>query len=102
MSQLIMTTLEHLECAHCNMSFGVTAQFMDARREDHATFYCPNKHAQSYHQDNELEKTKKFLRNAQSRTIAAEEHAEQCCQIEQAAVRSARAYKGHLTRAKNA
>lgn len=39
----------HIEtCLKCGMLFGVPAAFQRQRKDDRATFYCPNGHGQIY------------------------------------------------------
>jgi hypothetical protein len=47
-TQTFVGTLQVLECCRCSVPFGITAYYMAERREDHALFYCPNGHGQSY------------------------------------------------------
>lgn len=48
-----------LACAHCSVPFGITVAFQERREEDHASFYCPNGHANVYRGDNTEEKLRK-------------------------------------------
>lgn len=54
-------TLAHVECAACGMIFGVTDVFMQKRRADHASFYCPNQHSNWYPDKSEAEKLRDQL-----------------------------------------
>jgi hypothetical protein len=36
------------ECVKCGCIYAVTSNFQSTRKEDKATFYCPNGHPQSY------------------------------------------------------
>lgn len=45
---LVESKIHILECASCNIDFGIGADFMRRRREDHAGFYCPNGHSNVY------------------------------------------------------
>lgn len=40
--------LETMECVNCFVVFGVPVGYVDARRRDATTFYCPNGHQMSY------------------------------------------------------
>lgn len=43
-----MAEFNTLDCAHCNILFGVSHQFEGRRRADKASFYCPNGHRMSF------------------------------------------------------
>lgn len=45
-----VASLRQIECYKCSVMFGVTAVFQNNRREDKASFYCPNGHPQAYAQ----------------------------------------------------
>lgn len=49
MGQVAFNSLLYVEtCCVCYMEFGVPSDFYAARRKDHANFYCPRGHGQSY------------------------------------------------------
>jgi hypothetical protein len=52
----IKQTLTVLDCAACGMVFGISEEFESRRRADHALFYCPAGHSQSYTGPSEAEK----------------------------------------------
>lgn len=85
--------LEPETCCRCGVAFGVPAYFKKKRLEDRETFYCPNGHAQHYTGPTEAGRLRKQLdiannsRDFYSRRLDAE-------------VRSKRAVRAHLTRAK--
>lgn len=81
------------ECCQCHMPFAVSEEFQEHRRKDHAIFYCPSGHPQSYHGRTEEEKLRERVRWAEEARDRASLRAD-------AEERSARAYKGHLTRTK--
>ncbi len=43
-TQTYVGTLVVIECSSCGVSFGMTEDFIQARRDDHRTWYCPNGH----------------------------------------------------------
>lgn len=45
-----------VECASCNIAFGVPSGFHKSRRNDHKEFYCPNGHHNYYPQKSDVEK----------------------------------------------
>ena len=86
-------TLEPITCYLCGVAFGVPAYLKENRLDDHESFYCPNGHRQHYTGPTEKERLRKSLevannsRDFYSRRLDAE-------------VRSKRAIRAHLTRAK--
>lgn len=93
-----------LECATCNIDFGIGADFMRRRREDHAWFYCPNGHSNAYNGPSETEKraTQAERELEAARSLAQRES--QRRQRAEAEARTAdyraRAAKGQLTKAR--
>lgn len=53
--------LSWVECANCNMAFGLSVQFEQDRRTDHATFYCPLGHSNYFPGKSEAEKLREQL-----------------------------------------
>lgn len=53
--------LSRVDCASCGMVFAITDNFQAERREDHASFYCPNGHRQFYPQKSEAERLREQL-----------------------------------------
>ena len=102
----VETKIAIIECADCSIDFGIGAEFMRRRREDHQNFYCPNGHANHYPAGtSEAEKEQKRLRAEldAARSLASRESRRRS-DAEQAARRKdyeARAAKGQLTKAKN-
>jgi hypothetical protein len=79
-------------CCECHIAFGMPADFQRQAREagPKITFHCPLGHAQHY-STSETQRLRDRLNRAETRERAARDQAD-------AAERSARAYKGHLTR----
>lgn len=96
-AEYFTAVLSIMDCGECGAIFGVTREFDSRRRDDGKTFYCPSGHARVYREtektklEKQLASTKQQLQWAQSSGQAARDQAK-------AAERSARAYKGHLTR----
>lgn len=40
--------MRSITCSSCGIRWDVPDQYQDDRRQDHATFYCPNGHSQWY------------------------------------------------------
>jgi hypothetical protein len=94
---MIETIIHVIECARCNIDFGIGDDFMRRRREDHQNFYCPNGHSNVYNGKSDLEKERdrlaRQLEFANTRATAAEDQA-------QTAERRRRAQKAANTRLK--
>jgi hypothetical protein len=77
---MVETHLHVIECARCNIDFGIGDDFMRRRREDHEDFYCPNGHPNVYRGPTEVEKErdrlKRQLEFSRARASAAEDQAE--------------------------
>lgn len=86
--------LSVVECAECHMDFGVTPQFERDRRADHATFYCPNRHANYYGHESVEERLRRQLAAAEGKAAAERARAA-------TAEARRRAAKGQLTKVKN-
>lgn len=84
----------------CGVSFAVEDGFDDRRREDHATFYCPNGHSLSYSGKTEAEKERERADRLQRQV----EQRERDIRFEQHRLDSERrahaATKGQLTKTK--
>ena len=87
-------TIEALFCSTCGVAFGLAADYMAQRRDDHVGFHCPNKHPQYYPQETDAEKYKRELKQERDRAtrLTAERD-----QLEA----SRRAWKGQATKARN-
>lgn len=87
-------TLEPINCYLCGVVFGVSASLNQKRLQDHGTFYCPNGHPQHYTGPTEAERLRKQLETANSTSEIYQRRLGE-------EVRSKRAVRAHLTRAKN-
>jgi len=80
-------------CITCGVGYALPSDFIEDRREDHKSFYCPNGHKSYYPGKNEKEELAEKL-----------EKAEACCDIYKNRERrrdyQRRYYKGQLTRLK--
>ncbi|KJL49518.1 hypothetical protein RS84_00231 [Microbacterium hydrocarbonoxydans] len=93
-TQTYTGTLTIVECPACHMDFGVTPQFVEARRNDHKSFYCPTGHSMNYGQKSEAEMLRERLRF----TEGALTHTRDQLQMTEY---QRRAQKGQNTRLKN-
>lgn len=89
--------LDTEDCYSCGVTFAMPRSFKEQRQRDGKNFYCPAGHGQHYTETEadrlrkELERTKRNLEWAESRTRAARDQAE-------AAERSKAALKGVITK----
>lgn len=65
-----------IDCARCGMPFGVTPDFQERRRKDHALFYCPHGHSNVYQDETEEEKLRKRLQMSERQTRMEREQRE--------------------------
>lgn len=86
-----MVTLDTQTCADCGVFFALPLHFVNERREDHASWYCPNGHRLHFPQETEAEKFKRLYHEAEKRAGRNYDRA-------QATERSLIATKGHVTR----
>jgi hypothetical protein len=89
-----------IECATCNIDFGIGDDFMRRRREDHGTFYCPNGHQNIYNGDNEAERLRKEVERHKTREQEAFDYATRERQRRLVVERQKAAAKGQLTKLK--
>jgi len=88
------TTIEAHACADCGVVFGLDQAFAERRREDGRGFYCPNGHVLSWKKSIDDEALRRRLASAEATNTHLRDQRD-------AAERSARAYKGRVTRLKN-
>ena len=67
------TDLQDVECSECGMCFWMRTRYVNSRREDHGTFYCPNGHNQYFPAKTEAEQLKAQLEAARRATADARE-----------------------------
>lgn len=87
------TAIRVVDCAECAVTFGLSDEFINRRREDHRSFYCPNGHSLSYRAANEAEQLRNQLQWAREQRDAARA-------LAQRESNRARAYKGQATKVK--
>lgn len=71
----VETEIHIIKCASCQIDFGIGADFMRRRREDHQGFYCPNGHSNVYNGPSNAEQRAKHAEQelAAARSLAARE-----------------------------
>lgn len=90
-------------CGHegCGVRFAMDDGFIRARREDHATFYCPNGHPRWYPPgSSEAEKERKARREAEQEAIRIRAQLDQARASNATLRRSRSALKGEVTKAR--
>ncbi len=94
-------TLNHIECANCGITFGITPDYEKRRRDDHKGFLCPNGHSNVYNGSSEEEKLRRERDNLKQQMARVEDEKAAALREAEHARASARTHKGHLTRTKN-
>lgn len=93
-------TLVIEECCECHMSFAIPQDLRRQCKEEGKTFYCPLGHGQHYtttdvqRLKDKLDRETRWRKDAEAGLVHERDQ-------RQAAERSARAYKGRVTRLKN-
>ena len=88
------------DCPDCGVIYGITREYELRRREDGKRFYCPNGHSGSFG-ESEIAKAQRLQAAAERRETSARTRATAAYDQAAAAERSARAYRGQVTRMKN-
>jgi hypothetical protein len=96
----LQTTLELHICPSCGVEWATSERFLDARREDHRSFYCPNGHGLSFPQQNDLDKALSEIEKYKKLYQQEQRYAAGVLGERNAAQRSLSATKGVLTRTK--
>lgn len=86
-----------MDCSECGVIYGFASTYEARRREDGKSWRCPNGHPQAF-RESESDQQRKRAEQAERRLKWAEARESAQRRERQAAERSARAYKGHLTR----
>jgi hypothetical protein len=87
------------ECYKCHITFAMPQDLQKRARERGETFYCPLGHSQVY-STTEVQKLQAKLEREERWRKVAETSARAARDQADAAERSARAYRGHVTRIK--
>lgn len=88
------------DCPECGVVYGITRDYELRRRDDGRNFSCPNGHRGSFG-ESEIDKAKRMQAAAESQTRLARISRDAARDQAAAAERSARAYRGQVTRMKN-
>lgn len=88
------------DCPYCGVVYAITSDYEKRRRRDGRNFYCPNGHLIIFGKsaaDIERDRADELARRLEAVKISRDAARDQA----EAAERSARAYRGHLTRLRN-
>lgn len=86
-------------CASCGVHFAVPLHFMDKRREDKQSFFCPNGHSLAYSQS-EVSRLKKELERERQAKETERRWREGAQQAERRQFKRASAFKAVATKMK--
>lgn len=76
MSQFVNSVrFEVIQCATCGIAFGLTADYIRRRRDDHKGFRCPEGHSNSYHGETEAQRLRRELERSKQMHDAADARA---------------------------
>jgi hypothetical protein len=94
------TEVEFVPCANCHVTFGLTAEYITARRKDGQHFYCPNGHGNSY-RDNENDRIRRERDLLKQKAAQKDDEIARLREQRVAAERQVAASKGQVTRLRN-
>lgn len=97
----VTTTLATNTCTQCGTLYAMPERMQQARRRDHATFYCPQGHQQYYPSKSDVERLEEQLVLAKRRAQFAEVSRDAARDQAQTAEHRRRAQKAVTTRIKN-
>lgn len=99
----LVVTFETITCCNnkCGLVFAVPAGWKNARRTDHAWFYCPNGHRQYFSEESNLEREHRLRKASESRLASEQSSHDQTSADRDYQIRRLAATKGVLTRTKN-
>jgi predicted RNA-binding Zn-ribbon protein involved in translation (DUF1610 family) len=90
-TQFYTTTLTVTSCGSCGIGFAIPDNLFRARRDDGASFYCPNGHFIGWKAANEQARLERALKSERDRVATERARAD-------GAEASLRTTKGHVTR----
>lgn len=96
----VKADFEILDCSACGVPFGAPRAYLDRRRNDGQSFYCPNGHGQSW-RETEADRQRKRAEEAERNARGWREVADATDRNLAAERRTASALRGHLTRMRN-
>ncbi len=87
------------ECCACGIKFSVPTHWLDARRQDKTTFYCPNGHQLSYN-ESELDKLRRENQRMKQDAAYKDDRIKDLKEYAEKEKRTAIAYRGQCTKLK--
>jgi hypothetical protein len=96
----LKTTIELQTCANCGITFGAPGFFLDKRRENHQTYYCPNGHSLWFPQQSDAEKAQAEAEKYKKLWKDEQRYASEVLSERNAAQKQLRAAKGQMTKLK--
>jgi len=100
-TQPFVGTLVVTSCGKCGVTFGMPEDFVAERRKDHATFYCPNGDPRAYLGENEAERLRRLLDNANQALTNERREVDRVRLQREGVSHQLRATRGVVTRIKN-
>jgi hypothetical protein len=97
---MIVRDLEQQDCIECGCVFGVPGGFTAQRRSDNRTFYCPNGHRMSYH-ENETDKLRRERDRLAQRIAEKDDEIKRQRELREGTERQLTATRAVVTRIKN-
>jgi hypothetical protein len=96
----LQTTLEIQVCAACGITFAMPDHFVETRREDHKTYYCPNGHYLHFPQQSDAEKAQAEAEKYKRLWKQEQRYAANVLNERNAAQKQLSATKGQMTKLK--
>lgn len=96
-----MVKLIEVVCGECGCAFGMTEHYIDCRRRDHRTWYCPNGHARAYLGENTEEKLRRERNELKQRLAYKDDMIREAEERATHERNRANGCKGHATRITN-
>lgn len=98
----VLVEIVHITC-DCGVVYGLTSEFIAARRKDHKTFHCPNGCSRHYPppKQTEADKLRRQLEDAREGNRQLWDSLEATRSLARRENARARAFKGHATRLRN-
>lgn len=97
--ELVGINLETHVCGECGITWSMPERFVDARRENGQTFYCPNGHARVF-RESQIDRERKAREKAEHNLRMARERAAAEADLRRDTERRLAAQKGATTRAR--
>lgn len=93
--------LELMTCSECGVSFGLPTNWIEGRRSDHKTWYCPNGHQRYFPSKSKEEELQAELKRVRGIAEMERRNSARLHEDKQRLKRQVSAQKGVATRLKN-